>query len=98
MFGLLDQFNLIYLQRTGATMIYYFLMAIEIISYNVQQGIKIKAISSWAVDKDPDVLCLQEFPENAFDGFAPKYRKIFAASFNKKGLVYGELITYKPNL
>lgn len=73
-------------------------MAIEVISYNIQHGKNIQSVSRWITDKSPDVFCLQEFPEKEIGQFRTGYQELFAASFNKGGQVYGELIGYSPGM
>lgn len=73
-------------------------MNVEIISYNIHYGQKIDGVSAWIAEKNPDAFCLQEFPESELGRFKKGYQEFFAASFNKKGRVFGELIGVRKGI
>lgn len=73
-------------------------MSLEMISYNVQYARKPDRLTKFIRKMNPDIFCLQEFPENGLGMFAPEYNEIFEASFSKNGHQYGELIAYKKNV
>jgi endonuclease/exonuclease/phosphatase family metal-dependent hydrolase len=83
-------------------MIEYKVCMLQLLSYNVQYGKKMNEIRNWlgGLPKQPDVLCLQEYPQphvkksNSLHSLG--YTCHFAESFTKQGVAYGELTAYQP--
>ena len=73
-------------------------MTLEMIYYNIQYGKALDDVAKWITGKNPDIFCLQEFPEDEIGRFKPDYQQLFVSSFNKGGRTYGELIAYKKRM
>lgn len=75
---------------------------LELISYNIEWGKKLDEAGAWimTLSPKPDILCLQEIPNNrrlaAFKKVLKEngYDSKFAPSFTKKGITYGQLTAY----
>jgi len=68
---------------------------LRVLSYNIQFGRKWKILFPWlAKQKNVDVFCLQEFPENKIDEFQnmfPHYQFVFTPSLRVLKKTYGVL-------
>ncbi len=75
-----------------------------LLSYNILYGKNLPTILSWIknLDKTPDIICFQEFPESLFTKTEKEMSKhwniLFAPSFITKRDTYGELTLFKKNL
>lgn len=78
---------------------------IELISYNIHFGKTLGKIVSWIkkAERKPDIVCFQEFPETKLEEFKKtleeiSYSFVFAPSFSKKKITYGELTAFNTKM
>lgn len=75
-----------------------------LLSYNILYGKNLLTILSWIknLDKTPDIICFQEFPESLFtktdNEMGGKWNILFAPSLITKEGTYGELTLFKKSL
>lgn len=77
---------------------------ISLLSYNIQQGKRIRPIYNWiqSLSHFPDIFCLQEFPvsniERLHEIVGSKYQSIFVSSIVRRKKVFGQLTLYNSRL